>query len=47
MTHAVPVDCPLREDVVLPSLTPDQALAAAPRRAEDFFEVPRIIEAKE
>ena len=47
MTHAVPMDCPLRADGVEPSLTPDEALAAAPRRADDCFEVPRIIEAGE
>lgn len=47
MTHAVPMDCPLREDAAGPSLPADSALAAAPRRAEDFFEVPKIIEGKE
>jgi aspartyl-tRNA(Asn)/glutamyl-tRNA(Gln) amidotransferase subunit C len=43
MTHAVPLDCPLRADVVAPSLPADQALAGAPRRQDDSFEVPRII----
>jgi aspartyl-tRNA(Asn)/glutamyl-tRNA(Gln) amidotransferase subunit C len=47
MTHAVPMDCPLRDDGAGPSLTPDEALAAAPKRADDFFEVPKIIEAGE
>ena len=44
MTHAVPLDCPLRDDVVTPSFTADEALAAAPARSDDFFQVPRIIE---
>jgi aspartyl-tRNA(Asn)/glutamyl-tRNA(Gln) amidotransferase subunit C len=44
MTHAVPLDCPLRDDAVAPSLSADEALADAPQRIEDFFGVPRIIE---
>ena len=44
MTHAVPLDCPLRPDVVAPSFSADEALADAPQRVEDFFAVPRIIE---
>src|SRR5262249_49431406 len=44
MTHAVPLDCPLREDAAAPSLSADEALAAAPARVDDFFVVPRIIE---
>lgn len=44
MTHAVPMDCPLRPDVAAASLSADEALGGAPRRAEGFFEVPRIIE---
>ena len=43
MTHAVPFDCPLREDVVAPSLPVDEALANAPRREASFFQVPRIV----
>lgn len=46
-THAVPLDCPLREDVVGPQLDPEQALADAPRRQETLFEVPKIIEVGE
>jgi aspartyl-tRNA(Asn)/glutamyl-tRNA(Gln) amidotransferase subunit C len=42
-THAVPMDCPLREDQVGSRLETEQALAGAPRRVENFFEVPRII----
>jgi aspartyl-tRNA(Asn)/glutamyl-tRNA(Gln) amidotransferase subunit C len=43
MTHAVPFDCPLRDDVVQPSLPVDAALANAPRREASFFQVPRIV----
>ena len=43
MTHAVPLDCPLRPDEVGPSLPADAALADAPQRVDDFFVVPRII----
>jgi len=44
MTHAVPLDCPLRADEVGASLPADDALADAPQRVDDFFGVPRIIE---
>ena len=43
MTHAVPFDCPLRDDAVAPSLTAEEALANAPRREGSFFQVPRIV----
>ena len=43
MTHAVPFDCPVREDVPGDPLPVDQALANAPRREGGFFQVPRII----
>jgi aspartyl-tRNA(Asn)/glutamyl-tRNA(Gln) amidotransferase subunit C len=43
MTHAVPFDCPLREDQIAPSLPIDEALANAPRREASFFQVPRIV----
>jgi aspartyl-tRNA(Asn)/glutamyl-tRNA(Gln) amidotransferase subunit C len=45
MTHAVPMALPLRDDVTAPSLDPEDALAAAPKRDEDLFVVPKIIEA--
>jgi aspartyl-tRNA(Asn)/glutamyl-tRNA(Gln) amidotransferase subunit C len=45
MTHAVPLDCPLRPDAAAPSLTQDEALAGAPRAEDGFFVVPRIIDA--
>jgi aspartyl-tRNA(Asn)/glutamyl-tRNA(Gln) amidotransferase subunit C len=43
MTHAVPFDCPLRDDQPAPSLSVDEALQNAPRRRDSFFEVPRIV----
>jgi aspartyl-tRNA(Asn)/glutamyl-tRNA(Gln) amidotransferase subunit C len=43
MTHAVPMALPLREDRVLPSLSVDQALAAAPDKQDDCFRVPAAI----
>jgi aspartyl-tRNA(Asn)/glutamyl-tRNA(Gln) amidotransferase subunit C len=33
----------LREDEVLPSLSPDEALANAPEKKDGFFKVPRVI----
>ncbi len=46
MTHALAAgEAPsVRDDVVLPGLAPDEALAAAPAREGTFFKVPRIIE---
>jgi aspartyl-tRNA(Asn)/glutamyl-tRNA(Gln) amidotransferase subunit C len=46
MTHALAAGerPPLREDEVLPSLGPEEALAAAPVREGTWFKVPRIIE---
>lgn len=43
MTHAIPMDLPLRADVVLPSLTTTDALKAAPKRDGDLIVVPAII----
>ena len=43
MTHAVSLAMPLRDDAPGPQLSADEALADAPRRDEDFFQVPRII----
>ncbi len=47
MTHAVPMDLPLRDDAVAASLPPDEALADAPAREDDLFQVPKIIEVGE
>ncbi len=46
-THALPLDLPLRADVLEPQLPIELALADAPRRHGEFFEVPKIIEAGE
>jgi aspartyl-tRNA(Asn)/glutamyl-tRNA(Gln) amidotransferase subunit C len=43
MTHAVPFDCPTREDVPQDPLPVDEALRNAPRREGPYFVVPRII----
>ena len=43
MTHAVPVVNVLRDDVEVPCLTPEQALAAAPAAEQGRFRVPRIL----
>ena len=43
MTHAVPMDLPLRDDNVMPSLSVDEALGGAPKRDGDFIVVPAII----
>ncbi|BDG03310.1 Asp-tRNA(Asn)/Glu-tRNA(Gln) amidotransferase subunit GatC [Anaeromyxobacter oryzae] len=46
MTHALAAgEIPaLRDDVTVPGLGPDEALAAAPAREGTAFKVPRIIE---
>jgi aspartyl-tRNA(Asn)/glutamyl-tRNA(Gln) amidotransferase subunit C len=43
MTHAVPVVNVFRDDVEVPCLTPEQALAAAPATEQARFKVPRIL----
>ena len=43
MTHAVALDCPLREDAPGEQLGTEAALRGAPRRDGDFFQVPRVI----
>ena len=47
MTHAVPLFCPLRADVLGAQLSAETALAQAPRKEGSFFEVPKIIEVSE
>ena len=42
-SHAVPLTNVLREDVVTPSLTPEQALSGAPAAEDGRFRVPRIL----
>jgi aspartyl-tRNA(Asn)/glutamyl-tRNA(Gln) amidotransferase subunit C len=43
MTHAVPMDLRLRADLVEPSLPPETALAATPKREGDLIVVPSSI----
>ena len=43
-SHSVPLTNVLREDVVEPCLTREDALAGAPDTAEDRFRVPRILD---
>ena len=42
-SHAVPLTNVLREDVVTPGLTPEQALSGAPAAEDGRFRVPRIL----
>lgn len=42
-SHVVSLQNVLREDVILPSLPADQALANAPKKKDGFFRVPRVI----
>jgi aspartyl-tRNA(Asn)/glutamyl-tRNA(Gln) amidotransferase subunit C len=43
-THPVPVSNVFREDVVKPSLKPEDALKNAPAKENSLFKVPRILE---
>jgi aspartyl-tRNA(Asn)/glutamyl-tRNA(Gln) amidotransferase subunit C len=43
MAHALDIANVLADDVPGQSLTPEQALANAPRRDGDFFMVPKVI----
>jgi aspartyl-tRNA(Asn)/glutamyl-tRNA(Gln) amidotransferase subunit C len=43
MSHVALLQNVFREDEVLPSLSPDQALANAPEKKDGFFKVPRVI----
>ena len=43
-SHSVPLTNVLREDVVVPGLEREAALAGAPDTAEDRFRVPRILD---
>jgi aspartyl-tRNA(Asn)/glutamyl-tRNA(Gln) amidotransferase subunit C len=42
-SHPIPVVNVFREDVLRPSLTPEQALSGAPAVEEQRFAVPRIL----
>lgn len=43
MTHAVPIECPLRPDDVVPWADAEQGLAGAPKREGDLIVVPAVI----
>lgn len=43
MTHALPLTNVMRDDVVMPSLTPEQALSGAPATEDGRFRVPQIL----
>lgn len=43
-SHSVPLTNILREDVVVPGLRREDALAGGPDTAEDRFRVPRILD---
>jgi aspartyl-tRNA(Asn)/glutamyl-tRNA(Gln) amidotransferase subunit C len=43
MSHPVPVDNVFRADVVVPGLTTEEALAAAPASEQQRFLVPKIL----
>ncbi|ABL82937.1 aspartyl/glutamyl-tRNA(Asn/Gln) amidotransferase subunit C [Nocardioides sp. JS614] len=42
-SHALPLTNVFREDVVVPGLTPEQALSGAPEVEQQRFSVPRIL----
>ena len=42
-SHALPLTNVFREDVVVPSLTPAEALSGAPEQEQQRFLVPRIL----
>ena len=44
MTSAVHMPIPLREDVVTEGGDPEVVLSNAPKRAGDFFVVPKVVE---
>lgn len=46
-SHAIPVDCMLREDFVKDSFDIESSLQNAPERKGNFFKVPPIIEVEE
>lgn len=46
-SHSVPLTNVLRDDVVVPGLSPDEALSGAPDAEEQRFRVPRILDTEE
>ena len=43
-SHVIPVKNVVRQDVVKPSLSREEALANAPSNVNNLFEVPKIVE---
>lgn len=43
MTHAVPIECPLRADEVAAWADAEQGIAGAPKREGDLIVVPAVI----
>ena len=43
-SHAVPIDCVMREDMAKPSFTVDASTQNAPQKKGSFFKVPPVIE---
>jgi aspartyl-tRNA(Asn)/glutamyl-tRNA(Gln) amidotransferase subunit C len=43
-SHAVPMENAFREDLLAPAIGVENALANAPKHAESFFRVPKVIE---
>ena len=43
-THAIPLEMPAREDVVVKTLTREEALGNAPKTEAGMFQVPTVIE---
>lgn len=43
LTQVIGSDNVFRDDVVVPGLVTDKALANAPARTEEFFKVPKVI----
>jgi len=44
MAHAVETSNVFAEDAARPSLSPEEALANAPQRDDNFFKVPKVID---
>ncbi len=44
LAHCLAVHNVLREDVPVPSLTNEQALANAPQREDEYFKVPKVLD---
>lgn len=42
-THGLPIPLPRREDVIVPGLTQEEALANAPDADRGYFRVPKVM----